>query len=79
MYVSGPFCIRLLLFQRRINQLSCLQRVHCMRGHTVPRGMFQDWLSASNPQWKAFVDNLEKTGQKIRTNPDGDVRPSFAD
>ncbi|KAG0709416.1 DHS-like NAD/FAD-binding domain-containing protein [Suillus ampliporus] len=61
---------------------SCLQRVHCKRGHVVPRDIFQEWLSASNPQWKAFVDNLEKTGQKPRTNPDGDVElegVSYAD
>lgn len=48
----------------------------------VPRNVFQDWLSASNPKWKAFVDNLEKTGQKPRTNPDGDVElegVSYAD
>ncbi|KAG1834105.1 DHS-like NAD/FAD-binding domain-containing protein [Suillus variegatus] len=50
-----------------------LHRVHCKHGHVVPRDVFQDWLSASNPQWKAFVDNLEKTGSKLRTNPDGDV------
>ena len=52
----------------------CLQRVHCKRGHVVRRDEFQGWLSASNPQWKEFVDNLERTGQKPRTNPDGDVR-----
>ncbi|OAX39619.1 DHS-like NAD/FAD-binding domain-containing protein [Rhizopogon vinicolor AM-OR11-026] len=59
-----------------------LHRVHCKRGHVVPRDIFQDWLSASNPQWKAFVDNLERTGQKPRTNPDGDVElegVSYAD
>ncbi|KAG2112965.1 DHS-like NAD/FAD-binding domain-containing protein [Suillus discolor] len=33
--------------------------LHCKRGHVVPRD--------------AFVDNLEKTGSKLRTNPDGDV------
>jgi len=27
----------------------------------------------SNPVWKNFVDNLEKTGNRPRTNPDGDV------
>jgi hypothetical protein len=30
-------------------------------------------LTASNPKWKAFVDELEVTGKKPRTNPDGDV------
>lgn len=69
--------------QKQILELhGTLHRVHCMRGHTVPRGIFQDWLSVSNPRWKEFVDNLEKTKQKIRTNPDGDVElegVSYAD
>lgn len=30
-------------------------------------------LSETNPEWKEFTDELEKTGQKPRTNPDGDV------
>jgi len=30
-------------------------------------------LSESNPEWKEFVDELERQGQKPRTNPDGDV------
>ena len=30
-------------------------------------------LSESNPKWQEFVDELERTGQKLRTNPDGDV------
>lgn len=60
--------------QKKILELhGTLHRVHCKRGHVVPRDIFQDWLSASNPQWKAFVAHLEKTGQKPRTNPDGDV------
>ncbi|KAG6381707.1 DHS-like NAD/FAD-binding domain-containing protein [Boletus reticuloceps] len=50
-----------------------LHRVHCQFGHVVSRDAFQDRLSASNPKWKAFVDELEATGKKPRTNPDGDV------
>ncbi|KAF8553599.1 DHS-like NAD/FAD-binding domain-containing protein [Imleria badia] len=50
-----------------------LHRVHCQFGHVVSRDVFQDRLSASNPKWKAFVDELEATGKKPRTNPDGDV------
>ncbi|TCD71735.1 hypothetical protein EIP91_005501 [Steccherinum ochraceum] len=50
-----------------------LHKVHCSHGHAVHRDTFQDWLSAANPQWKAFADNLEATGRKPRTNPDGDV------
>ncbi|KDQ61515.1 hypothetical protein JAAARDRAFT_30963 [Jaapia argillacea MUCL 33604] len=50
-----------------------LHRVHCKFGHTVDRESFQDRLSAANPQWKAFADNIERTGEQPRTNPDGDV------
>jgi NAD+-dependent protein deacetylase sirtuin 4 len=30
-------------------------------------------MSAVNPEFKLFVDELERTGQQPRTNPDGDV------
>ena len=30
-------------------------------------------LSEANPGWKEFADELERMGQKPRTNPDGDV------
>ncbi|KAI9464749.1 DHS-like NAD/FAD-binding domain-containing protein [Boletus coccyginus] len=50
-----------------------LHRVHCQFGHVARRDVFQDRLSASNPKWKAFADELEATGKKPRTNPDGDV------
>lgn len=30
-------------------------------------------LSEANPEWEEFADELERTGQKPRTNPDGDV------
>lgn len=52
-----------------------VQKVHCDRGHMMDRNEFQERLSLSNPQWKAFADELERTGQKPRTNPDGDVCP----
>ncbi|KAJ7781999.1 DHS-like NAD/FAD-binding domain-containing protein [Mycena maculata] len=50
-----------------------LHHVHCKHGHGVDRITFQNWLSAANPQWKAFADETERTGNKPRTNPDGDV------
>ncbi|EMD39258.1 hypothetical protein CERSUDRAFT_112916 [Gelatoporia subvermispora B] len=60
--------------QERILQLhGTLHKVNCKFGHVTDRGIFQDMLSASNPQWKAFTDELELTGKKPRTNPDGDV------
>ncbi|KAI0769198.1 DHS-like NAD/FAD-binding domain-containing protein [Irpex lacteus] len=60
--------------EERILELhGTLHKVHCSHGHTVDRDTFQDRLSAANPQWKAFADELESTNQKPRTNPDGDV------
>lgn len=50
-----------------------LHRVHCKYGHVTDRDTFQDWISAHNPSWKDYVEELEATGQKPRTNPDGDV------
>lgn len=51
-----------------------MQKVHCDRGHIIDRDIFQDQLSDANPQWKAYADEMERTGDRPRTNPDGDVR-----
>ncbi|TFK48554.1 DHS-like NAD/FAD-binding domain-containing protein [Heliocybe sulcata] len=60
--------------EERILELhGTLHKVHCKHGHTVDRQIFQDWLSAANPQWKEYADDLERTGRQPRTNPDGDV------
>ncbi|KLO08573.1 DHS-like NAD/FAD-binding domain-containing protein [Schizopora paradoxa] len=50
-----------------------LHRVHCTFGHVVDRQTFQDRISAANPYWAEFTANMERTEQKPRTNPDGDV------
>ncbi|KAF8966357.1 DHS-like NAD/FAD-binding domain-containing protein [Flammula alnicola] len=50
-----------------------LHRVHCNRGHSVDRDTFQEWLSAANPKWHQYAEELERTGTQPRTNPDGDV------
>ncbi|KAF9563089.1 DHS-like NAD/FAD-binding domain-containing protein [Agrocybe pediades] len=50
-----------------------LHHVHCSRGHVVDRGVFQDRLSAANPTWQLYAEELERTGTQPRTNPDGDV------
>jgi len=50
-----------------------LHRVQCSFGHVVDRQTFQDRLSAANPDWAEFASGMERTGQKPRTNPDGDV------
>ncbi|EIM86806.1 DHS-like NAD/FAD-binding domain-containing protein [Stereum hirsutum FP-91666 SS1] len=50
-----------------------LHRVHCKFGHGFDRDQFQEWLGDANPEWKAYMDDMEKTGQKPKTNPDGDV------
>ncbi|SJL04054.1 uncharacterized protein ARMOST_07412 [Armillaria ostoyae] len=49
------------------------QHVRCKHGHLVDRSVFQDMLSRANPRWKEFLDDVERTGKKLRTNPDGDV------
>ncbi|KAI0701488.1 DHS-like NAD/FAD-binding domain-containing protein [Cytidiella melzeri] len=56
-----------------LTPLSTLKKVHCNRGHGVERDTFQARISAANPQWKAFAEELEASGRKPRTNPDGDV------
>ncbi|EGN96840.1 hypothetical protein SERLA73DRAFT_58639 [Serpula lacrymans var. lacrymans S7.3] len=50
-----------------------LHRVHCKFGHITTRDVFQDRLSANNPRWREYMDELERTGDQPRTNPDGDV------
>ncbi|KAI0629338.1 DHS-like NAD/FAD-binding domain-containing protein [Trametes polyzona] len=50
-----------------------LHRVRCSHGHTVDRATFQDMVGVANPEWKAFAEELERTGTRPRTNPDGDV------
>ncbi|EJD00489.1 DHS-like NAD/FAD-binding domain-containing protein [Fomitiporia mediterranea MF3/22] len=50
-----------------------LHRVSCKHDHVVDRNLFQEWLAGANPRWAQFMENLERTGQKLRTNPDGDV------
>ncbi|TFK64102.1 DHS-like NAD/FAD-binding domain-containing protein [Pluteus cervinus] len=50
-----------------------LHRVRCKHGHAVDRDTFQTWLSAANPKWRQFADEMEKAGTQPRTNPDGDV------
>lgn len=47
--------------------------MRCAHGHLTDRDVFQDQLSAANPQWQAFVDELDAAGRQPRTNPDGDV------
>ncbi|PPQ67858.1 hypothetical protein CVT25_010297 [Psilocybe cyanescens] len=50
-----------------------LHHVHCNRGHVVDRNTFQDRLSAANPKWYQYAEELERIGMQPRTNPDGDV------
>jgi len=35
--------------------------------------VFQEWLGQTNPRWHAFLAELERTGTRPKTNPDGDV------
>lgn len=50
-----------------------MHKVHCDRGHVVDRNEFQDLISEFNPKLKAYVKELERTQQRLRTNPDGDI------
>ncbi|CAE6517544.1 unnamed protein product [Rhizoctonia solani] len=50
-----------------------LHTVHCRRNHKVNREEFQEQLSRLNPAWKNFMDEMARTGNEPRTNPDGDV------
>ncbi|KAI8996617.1 DHS-like NAD/FAD-binding domain-containing protein [Trametes punicea] len=50
-----------------------LHRVRCSHGHTMDRQKFQDMLGEANPLWRAYAEELERTGSRPRTNPDGDV------
>ncbi|KAI0773316.1 DHS-like NAD/FAD-binding domain-containing protein [Trametes elegans] len=50
-----------------------LHSVKCSHGHQTDRQTFQDMLGAANPQWQAYAEELERSGSKPRTNPDGDV------
>ncbi|KAI0675811.1 DHS-like NAD/FAD-binding domain-containing protein [Trametes maxima] len=50
-----------------------LHSVKCSHGHQTDRAAFQDMLGAANPGWKAYLEELERTNSRPRTNPDGDV------
>ncbi|KAI0349549.1 DHS-like NAD/FAD-binding domain-containing protein [Trametes cingulata] len=50
-----------------------LHKVRCTHGHQMDRQTFQEMLGEANPQWKAFAEELERSGSRPRTNPDGDV------
>src|ERR1700733_6418746 len=57
-----------------VRLLSWLKTVSCINGHTSTRTDFQERIGVWNPDWKAYADELVKTGSEPRTNPDGDVR-----
>ncbi|KAI0314813.1 DHS-like NAD/FAD-binding domain-containing protein [Amylostereum chailletii] len=52
-----------------------IYRVQCMHGHIFHRDVFQRLLGDANPRWKAYLHDIERSGIKPKTNPDGDVRP----
>ena len=43
-------------------------------GFRGSRGVFQDILTEWNPKWDALSKEMESTGKKPKTNPDGDVQ-----
>ncbi|ORX40464.1 DHS-like NAD/FAD-binding domain-containing protein [Kockovaella imperatae] len=57
-----------------------LAKVHCLEhSHTQPRDDFQAQLGHLNPLWQAKAEESERTGDRPRTNPDGDVELPGAD
>ncbi|KDR80691.1 hypothetical protein GALMADRAFT_153142 [Galerina marginata CBS 339.88] len=72
--IAAPYHWNPARLQDNILELhGTLHRVHCNRGHVFNRDIFQDWLSAANPRWRQYAEELESTGTQPRTNPDGDV------
>ncbi|VDC03452.1 unnamed protein product [Peniophora sp. CBMAI 1063] len=59
--------------QRLLELHGTIYKVQCMHGHVYDRETFQRWLSEANPQWATYMDDLEHSGVKPKTNPDGDV------
>ncbi|KAF8524199.1 DHS-like NAD/FAD-binding domain-containing protein [Gautieria morchelliformis] len=58
----------------RILQLhGSLHQVHCRKHHLESRLLFQTRIATANPRWKALSDQVEYTGNQLRTNPDGDI------
>lgn len=57
-----------------ISLFSLGKKVHCNHGHVVSRSEFQRRLGTANPKWSTLIEEMERTGEKPRTNPDGDVR-----
>lgn len=54
-----------------------LARVHCLaHRHEQHRDEYQEQLGRMNPIWQEMSDEAERTGNRPRTNPDGDVRLS---
>lgn len=51
-----------------------LRHAHCLKCHTpVGRDAFQDRLSALNPAWKRYSDEVQQELRQEKLNPDGDV------
>jgi NAD-dependent SIR2 family protein deacetylase len=51
-----------------------LAKVHCLQHrHDQPRDDYQEEIARLNPIWDEGAKEAERTGQRPRTNPDGDV------
>lgn len=52
-----------------------LAKVHCLKHrHNQSRDSYQEEIAKLNPMWQAEAEEAERTGNRPRTNPDGDVR-----
>lgn len=76
--ISSRLAPNATLPKSRILELhGTLARVHCLaHRHEQHRDEFQEQLGQMNPIWQEMSDEAERTGNRPRTNPDGDV--SFA-
>jgi len=51
-----------------------LAKVHCLKHrHDQTRDDYQAEIARLNPVWQEEADEAERTGNRPRTNPDGDV------
>ncbi|KZV95101.1 DHS-like NAD/FAD-binding domain-containing protein [Exidia glandulosa HHB12029] len=61
------------LHSRILELHGTLHKVHCRAHHTVLRDEYQMQLALLNPYWAELEESFRRTGNKPRTNPDGDV------
>ncbi|EJD52653.1 DHS-like NAD/FAD-binding domain-containing protein [Auricularia subglabra TFB-10046 SS5] len=61
------------LHSRVLELHGTLHRVHCRQDHLIQRDEYQIQLGLLNPEWADLEESFRRSGNKPRTNPDGDV------